>query len=234
MNLYIGSNFFRSMLGQSSNGTANTMSSLISDYNSIRNGSYFKLAKHYYATDGAKEATQKKFANRNQVVLGAQKEDKATKSDAEGAWKDLAALRKDTLYKQKADGTYDTEEIRKNVQKFIDGYNNAIESAQNSGNTNVLRSASKLIAQTKNYAHDLEKLGITIQNDNTITMDETVFESADMKDVKNIFAGDFSFGSRTQERMLQLASDAGSTVSGMYTSDGVTASSIGSLYDSLF
>ena len=45
MSFNISSNFFNSMLGRSS-GNSNSMTGLLSDYNSIRNGSYLKLAKH--------------------------------------------------------------------------------------------------------------------------------------------------------------------------------------------
>lgn len=228
MSFNISSDFFNNMLGTSSNSGTFGLTGILSDYNSIRNGSYLKLAKHYYASDGAKEATQKKFSA--QTVT----EDKVTRAGAEGAWKDITALRDEAVYKKKEDGSYDTTAIRKKVEQFVDGYNNAVKSAQESGNSNVLRSASGLTAQTKTYARDLEKIGLTVQKDNTIKLDGTVFDQSDMKDVENLFTGDFSFGSRTQSRLLQLASDAGSVVSGMYTAGGVSAATAGSLYDSLF
>jgi len=57
-----------------------------------------------------------------------------------------------------------------------------------------------------------------------------------MSDVKKLFAGDFSFGSNTQSRMLQLASDASANSSSvLYNQYGAVAgASVGSFYDSLF
>lgn len=236
MSLNIGSNFFNSMLGMSSNQNSNTgLTGLLGDYNAIKNGSYLKLAKHYYATDGAKEATQKKFSNYKSNISGTQEEDKLTKASAEGAWKDVTALRSDKLYQTKEDGTYDSAAITNQVKQFVNSYNSVIESTQDSNHTGVLRSASRLVTQTGNYKDALSKIGITVQSDNTLKLDETAFAASDMKNVKDLFAGDFSFGSNTQSKMLQLISDAGSTLSGLYQANGTTASStIGSLYDSLF
>ena len=45
MSMNISSNFFNSMLGTSSSNSSSGLMGLLSDYNSIRNGSYLKLAK---------------------------------------------------------------------------------------------------------------------------------------------------------------------------------------------
>ena len=93
MSFNISSNFFNSMLGRSSSNS-NSMTGLLSDYNSIRNGSYLKLAKHYYSKDGAKQATQKRFSNN----ISTKSEDKITKSASESAWKDITTLRNEKMY----------------------------------------------------------------------------------------------------------------------------------------
>lgn len=237
MSLSISSDFFNSMLGTSSSSSSTSgLTSLLGDYNAIRNGSYYKLAKHYYETDGAKEATQKKFSStETSSSLSTQSEDKMTKAAAESAWKDVTALRKEDLYEKNEDGTYDTDAILKGVKAFVSSYNTVLDSAEDSDNTNVLKEATRLVSQTDNYSSSLSKIGITVQSDNSLKLDETAFAAADMEDVKNLFAGDFSFGSNTQSRMLQMVSDASTTVSGLYTSSAAAATStVGTLYDSLF
>ena len=111
-----------------------------------------------------------------------------------------------------------------------------MESAQKSDKTGVIKDASRLASQTGNYTSALAGIGITVKNDNTLAFDEKAFASADMSDVKKLFAGDFSFGSNTQSRLLQLASDASvNTLSGLYNQYGtVNGTSAGSFYDSLF
>lgn len=227
MSFNISSNFFNSMLGTSSNSSSSGLMGLLSDYNSIRNGSYLKLAKHYYSNDGAKQATQKKFSNK----IDTKTEDKVTKSASESAWKDITTLRNEKLYQ-----TDDTDTILKNVKKFVSSYNSVIEGAQKSDNTNVLKDAARLTSQTDNYTSALSKIGITIKDDNTLSLNEETFASADMSDVKKLFTGDFSFGSNTQNRLMQLVNDATAyNVSGLYnTSGSVMGTSVGSFYDSLF
>ena len=226
MSFNISSNFFNSMLGRSSSNS-NSMTGLLSDYNSIRNGSYLKLAKHYYSQDGAKQATQKRFSNN----ISTKSEDKITKSASESAWKDITTLRNEKMYQ-----TEDTDTVLKNVKSFVDSYNSVIEGTQKSDNSNVQKDAARLASQTDNYADALSKIGITIKDDNTLSLNEETFASADMADVKKLFAGDFSFGSNTQNRLMQLVNDATAYMtSGIYNTSGTIAgASIGNFYDSLF
>ena len=213
MSMNISSNFFNSMLGTSSSNSSSGLMGLLSDYNSIRNGSYLKLAKHYYSNDSAKKATQKQFSKSN---IETKTEDTATKTASEDAWKDLKTLKDEKLYQ-----SADTDKIQKNVKSFVSNYNSVMESAQNSDKSGVLKDASRLASQTGNY---------------TSAFAEEAFASADMSDVKKLFAGDFSFGSNTQSRMLQLASDASANSSSVFYNQygAVAGASVGSFYDSLF
>ena len=130
----------------------------------------------------------------------------------------------------------DTDKIQKNVKSFVSNYNSVMESAQNSDKSGVLKDASRLASQTGNYTSALAKIGITVKSDNTLAFDEEAFASEDMSDVKKLFAGDFSFGSNTQSRMLQLASDASANSSSVFYNQygAVAGASVGSFYDSLF
>ena len=233
-------NFMNNMFGSSADKSGgSSLESLLGDYNSVRNGSYLKLAKKYYSTDGAKQATQKQFSS----SASAKTEDKTTKASAESAWNAVSALRDDKLYVQKqiedADGkkvsSYDTDAILKNVKAFVDSYNSVLDSAEDSDKSSVLKDAVRLVNQTENYSSSLSKIGITVQSDNSLKLDETAFAEADMQDVKQLFTGDYSFGSNTQNRLLQIVSDASSSIgSSLYTAQGTVSASIGSIYDSLF
>lgn len=228
MSMNISSNFFNSMLGTSSGNSSSGLVGLLGDYNSIRNGSYLKLAKHYYSNDSAKKVTQKQFSKNN---IDTKTEDTATKTASEDTWKDIKTLKDEKMYQNG-----DTDKIKKNVKSFVSNYNSVMESAQKSDKTGVIKDASRLASQTGNYTSALAGIGITVKNDNTLAFDEKAFASADMSDVKKLFAGDFSFGSNTQSRLLQLASDASvNTLSGLYNQYGtVNGTSAGSFYDSLF
>lgn len=224
-------NFMNNMLGSSADKSGGSpLESLLGDYNSIRNGSYLKLAKKYYSTDGAKQATQKQFSS----SAGAKTEDKTTKASAESAWNAVSALRDDKLYVQKQ-GEDNTDTILKNVKAFVGSYNSVLDSAENSDKSSVLKDAVRLVNQTENYSNSLSKIGITVQSDNSLKLDETAFAKADMQDVKKLFTGDYSFGSNTQNRLLQIVSDASSSISSsLYTAQGTVSASTGSIYDSLF
>ena len=131
--------------------------------------------------------------------------------------------------------SYDTDAILKNVKAFVDSYNSVLDSAEDSDKSSVLKDAVRLVNQTENYSNSLSKIGITVQSDNSLKLDETAFAKADMQDVKQLFTGDYSFGSNTQNRLLQMISDASSSISSsLYTAQGTVSASTGSIYDSLF
>ena len=147
MSMNISSNFFNSMLGTSSGNSSSGLVGLLGDYNSIRNGSYLKLAKHYYSHDSAKKATQKQFSKNN---IDTKTEDTATQTASEDAWKDIKTLKDEKLYQNG-----DTDKLQKNVKSFVSNYNSVMESAQKSDKTGVIKDASRLASQTGNYTSAL-------------------------------------------------------------------------------
>lgn len=64
MNSHLNSNFFSSMMGTSSTGGGfGSLYSSLADYASIKNGSYGKLVKKYYAEMSGDDTSTKKTSN---------------------------------------------------------------------------------------------------------------------------------------------------------------------------
>lgn len=197
-------NFYSSMLGlnstnqNSSNAVSNTF---LSDYASIKNGSYGKLLKSYYAKQQAANKTQD-----SDEVKSEKRELSKAKSEAENLSKAASDLYsdKDLFEKKEITGKdsngnttttmdYDRDEIKKKVNSFVKSYNEMVKMASDSYDTGVLRPALNSVKRTANNASLLSKVGISIEKGNTLKVDEKQLEKASINDLKALFDGKGSY-----------------------------------------
>lgn len=104
------------------------------------------------------------------------------------------ALKK--LGSSKFDEDHDTN-IRNSISAYIETYNNMLSSASGSSDRTLERSAKQLKNITNEYAKELDKLGITVNDDGTLTGRETLLSSADLSKFEKLFSGDSEYMQRT-------------------------------------
>ena len=222
-------NFFS---GLNSNSSTSGTSSLLGDLYAVQNGSYYKLAKKYYATEEAQSNTDEKTLD-------------LAKSAAQDAVNSLGKLMDDSLFEKveitDEDGNkttdYNKSEILEAVKAFAEDYNSVIENTGELDDKSTLKSGVRLVDQTDVYGAALSRVGITIGTDNKLTVDEEAFNKADMTDVKNLFSGSVSFGKNIQTKMYQVyasANDSLKAMDSLYSSNGTKSLSTGNMFDSLF
>lgn len=240
------SSFFSSNLSTTSSTSSSTgnVSSMLSDYYAIQNGSYGKLVKAYYAknnADSSKSDTTTDSTAEKKTLTKA-------KNDAEAMQKaaaELAATGSKSIFKQvdKTDDNgnitkkYDTESIYKSVKSFVDSYNSLIDSAGDSDTSSVLKKTLWLTNSTKTYEDELKDVGITIGKDNKLTIDEDTFKNANMTDVKSIFNGANSLAVKTFQKASDIYNLSNSVINAGSIYDSTAsyqALSTGQLYDSIF
>lgn len=198
---------FSSLGGSSSkSGNVSTGSSILADYASIRSGSYHKLLRAYYNKD--KEAVTDAVKNSKTSTATAKDSTKqlARMESAGEALKESAdalitqgtknVFRQETVKAE--DGTtttkYNVEAIYKKVNAFIEDYNNLVEETADSNTSSIARTSAQMISLTSTYEKQLEKIGITVNKDDTLSIDKDTFLEADMTRVKNLFNGTGSYG----------------------------------------
>lgn len=228
--------FFSGLNSSSSTGNSNSATNLLGDWYSVQNGTYYKVAKKYYASEAASESSKSAETT--------EKELKLAKESAESAVKSITKLMDSDLYEKVAvkdeDGNttydYDRENILKNIKSFVDDYNDLIENTGELDDTSTLKSGVRLVNQTEVYESALAKIGITIESDNTLTIDEEAFKASDITDVKSLFTGTVSFGKNMQTKCLQVYSNASSSVNSdksFYFSSENYKKSIANMFDSV-
>lgn len=221
MNSHLNSNFFSSMMGTSSTGGGfGSLYSSLADYASIKNGSYGKLVKKYYAEMSGDDTSTKKTSNikvkektTDETAKKSLTETK-TKSDAmKTSASALMDVGKKSLFtkvdvKDKETGEttqqYDTDKIYKAVKQFASDYNALIADASKSSNISIARKGITLKGEISARKDMLEDVGITINADNTLSVDEEKFKEADMRDVKDLFNGSHSLSAKVYQKAVEI------------------------------
>ena len=226
------------------NGFGNTSSnssytsglySSLSEYSTIRTGAYKKLLNSYFSKTQSTKASQ---TGTNYQVKGNSTVEKKQLTEAKDAADSLyssAAKLTDTsstksLFKNAQSVT---GEISSAVKNFVNDYNSLVEEAADTSNSKVTGKVSFMTSQTNAYKSSLENIGITINDDKTLTVDEKKLNSADVNDVKKLFNGSSSMAYQTFVRASSISSAAenASTTSGLYGSDGAYDNYYNSAYN---
>jgi len=239
-----------SSLGTSSSSSTSNLSWL-SDYASIKNGSYAKLMKAYYnETGNAKEVVNKTKTNTStskdstESLAEVQKTTDALKESADAllvsgsksVFAEKEITTKDENGVETTSTGYDTDAIYKAVNQFVKDYNSVIESTADSNSSSIANRSLGMITSASANQTLLGKVGITINEDYTLSIDEKSFKNADMNSVKTLFSGTGSFAYRTsaQASLINFAADNEASKANTYNFNGTYSNtySSGNLFNS--
>ena len=195
----------------------------LSDYASIKNGSYGKLLKTYYANQDAEKISSSKDSVQKSTLM---------RTGADALKKSADALNNDELWekkkiKKKDEKTgeetevedYDWEAITKAVKSFVEDYNDVIEQAGESNSKEVLRNAVWMTGITESSENVLSKIGITVGKGNKMELDEDALKKADIGTLKIVFTGHNSFVNKVSMKASSI-SNVAAWSSGTYKSNG--------------
>ncbi len=195
--------------------TSNSYSSnnIISEYASIKNGSYKKLLKAYYAkTKDSQSSSTSTSADDSATITKLKSSANSLKKAADK----LLATGKDSLFEKKEittkneDGTtttkmdYDRDAIYKAVKDFADSYNSMLDAGSSSDAKSILRDTLSMTGSAKGYSNLLSKIGITVGSNNKLSVDEDVLKSANMTTVKSALNDTLSFVGKVADKATQL------------------------------
>lgn len=192
----------------------------LGDYAAIKNGSYKKLLKAYYA---------KQDAEKSAVSGDSMKKSALMKSSADALKKSANALNNEALWEKKED--YDWDAITKAVKSFVDDYNSLVKLAGNSDSKDVLRNAVWMTGMTEANDNLLSKAGITVGKGNQMELNEDVLKKADIRTLKTLFTGHNSLADKIDAKANSI-SNAAARTSGTYKSNGTYSNALAELASS--
>lgn len=205
--------------------TSSQRDNFLGDYLSVKNGSYRKLLKAYYAK-------QEVEGNNTNGVLAndskAKGEYLTAKQDADLLMKEVSKLLekgKDSLFQKKelsaleetstnnsnvevSSLEYDMVGIKSALKNYIKAYNSVLDSASNTDNVSILRKAAFMTGATAANSKMLNKIGITVASDNKLSLDSAKFNVADINDIKTLFYGNNSYASKVHTKAFEISNEA--------------------------
>ncbi len=187
--------------GFSSNSSG--MSNMLGDYMAIRNGSYGKLLKAYYAKqdDGAKKTAgairRENALKKSQADSEEVKQYKDAQSDASTLKSAASSIRSNSkLFEQVEQKTtdengeekvvvdYDRDKISSAVKSFVKAYNSAIKSAYEQGSSIVQKKAASMVSETasnKNMLARVERTTPRLESGCSSLLELKLFTKKDSK-----------------------------------------------------
>ena len=224
----------------------------VSDYAMIKNGSYGKLMKAYYAKQDA-DSLQMGDSSKSLTLMRSSadslKKSAEALSDA-SLWEKKKIKKKDEETGEETEvEDYDWDAITKAVKTFVDDYNSVVEQAGNSETKNVLRNAAWMTEITEKAGNLLSKAGITIGAGNklefdedalrkTTTLGESSIELDNISTLKSLFTGYGSFADKIAQKAQGISRAAAnaaakaSAVGSAYTKNGAYSDTLSKLFSS--
>lgn len=102
------------------------------------------------------------------------------------------------------------DSTRASIEAFVETYNNAITSGKKSGSRETNRYIKQLNILSKKHADELEDIGISINNDGTLKINDALLKTADKTKVKSLLSPEKEYSRnlyRISRKMNRAAED---------------------------
>ncbi len=196
---------YSSLLGGGTGSGEIGGASLLSDYASIKNGSYGKMMKSYYAKIKEDDETSSSKSSSKE------KETDAASASAARKFYETATGMSGLDYS--ADNI---DELYDKVSAFVKDYNSMMTAASKSKNGAVQAQADALNDYTYQNYKLFAKAGITMNADRTLSIDEDIFKKVNEKTgatnvptLTTLFKGIGSFADKAADRASKIYREAG-------------------------
>lgn len=218
-----------------SSGTVNN--NFLSDYASIKNGSYGKLLRAYYSESGSNSSV-KSIASKKTNVDSTDKKALTKLQSSTDSLKEAA----DALLTKGSKSVFDqeggsNEAAYDAVSKFASAYNSVLDAAKNVDSSSVDSRVTGLTNNTISNSKMLGQIGISVGSDGRLSVDKETFMKADMSKAKTLFQGSGSFGYQTsaQASLIGYSAEREATKTNTYSGSGTYNNfQTGNLFNSYF
>ena len=196
------------------------LAGLLGEYNSIKNGSYGRLMRQYYASARSSVSSGSSSASGSNILEQILEERRNPKVSEEvtnansqlnmsvsSLKSSLKTLQSASTYEDTEKGSTATEKMTSALKSYVSSYNDAVASSKKTTMSNYSGNIAGMMKATAANAEDLKEIGITINNDGTINLDEKKLKTAEPDKVKSIFSGEnaMSYGSVVESRLNRVS-----------------------------
>ena len=153
---------FSALFSGTSDSSSVGNTNMLSDYAAIKNGSYGKLMKAYYAKQDAEKLSGKGDTSQKLTLMKTSADSLKKSADAlndSSLWEKKKIKKKDEKTGEEIEvEDYDWDKITKAVKSFVEDYNDVVKEAGESNTKDVLR---KNFTPSKNHHSSNESSGST-------------------------------------------------------------------------
>ena len=221
MNVSMNSMIANTLFGSKSSISAGSFlsASNFGDLSLMRNGVYTKMLKAYYAKQtSSTDKTSSSGKNSSSEDYLNTINDKLSKLKSTTSDEALSSLKSGAdQMKKAADAVaeidYDKtsgDAVYSKVKDLVNTYNSLVTQTGKSDLVSISQSRTWMVNDTKAREAQWNKIGITIGDDQTLTIDEKKFKEASTSDIKNFLSGASGYASRLSTKangFYQLASN---------------------------
>lgn len=215
------SGFYGNLFGSmnSASGSSSLFSSL-GDLTMINNGTYKKALKAYYAKAKQVDETETKSTDKSTLV-----DSKENLSNLKSAATDMK-LTANALKNKDFSKVEKPEDVLDSVKEFVSDYNSMLNASKKINSYSILQTAVWGTDQMNASEMTLNKAGISINADNTLSIDEEKFKEASVSTLKALFSGSNSLSDRIAAKASALAVQSANQLSvnagrSLYNASGV-------------
>lgn len=235
----------KSALRDTEHGRGSTVKTLFGGIGSFADKAADKAARIYRAAGDGESVTSSKakYAGTSasaSTATSATKAEEAAKTVTDAS----TAAAANSLYKSierlgTTDLTNDNKDAAyKAFSSFVSDYNDLIKNADKSKNSNVASQAGYLKSVVGNNSYAFSRLGITVNSDKTLALDEKTFRAADMNDAKKLYDGAYSVMEKMTDKVNSIyryASQGDTLAKKTYDNagGGVNVPTMGSMVDAI-
>lgn len=240
----MSANFNVGGLFQSSSSGNGGSSNFLADYASIKSGSYRRLMKSYYGTGYSSSTTATGSKSSSGYVLDKILEERKNPKVSEevkeanenlttgisSLTKSVAALRNDNTYTSTQNGQSAADKVISAVKAYVSDYNDVVSSSKRSTMTNKAAHVASMMKSSTANADKLAEIGININSDGTLRVNEGKLKAAGISKVQELFSpkDSMSYGSVIASR-VQFAGIGSTTATDSKETNKTTGSSAAAL-----
>ena len=89
------------------------------------------------------------------------------------------------------------DSARASIQAFVETYNNTMDTAKSSSDSNTSRYYRQLKKLTGKYADELEDIGISTERNGKLSINDELLKTADNSKARKLLSGDSDFAKKT-------------------------------------
>lgn len=228
------SNFWNTGNALNSSNNSNNLYGLFCDNAAIKNGSYKKLLRSYYGspvkTSGSSASGK---SDRSETVLDKLLREKKYPAVSEKTKEVNAKLTKglnslsstvgklqdESTFEDTENGTSAKDKVVSAVKDFVTNYNDVVTASKSSSMTNKTAYVANMMTATSKHENQLKEIGISLNRDGTLQLDQNKLKAADISKVKDLFSADNaqSYGSVIASRIRFAGTSSTGSVSGTTT-----------------